>query len=668
MSNVLLAVWLAPLIGAVTLWAFGPQIKARAGILACAAVLVSFAATLYLWSQGAPSAPVLFHPPAMFPGATPPAMPPPPGSGIGIDLPLAVWSEGFRLGLLLDPLTLLWTLIISGIGFLITVYSIGYMEGDRAEARFFAYMNFFVFAMLTLVLSDNFVGLLIGWGLVGVASYLLIGYYIERPSAVAAARKAFILNVVGDVGLLFAVLVIFNHVGQVNYGAVFWPESLQSFDSNTLFLVCASLFVAVAAKSAQVPLHTWLPDAMEGPTPVSALIHAATMVTAGVYLIARCAPLWSASPHAQELAGWIGAITLFLGAILGCVQWDIKRILAYSTMSQIGYMILGVGVGAYSAGVMHFYTHAFFKALMFLTAGLIIHEIGGEQDVRRMGGLARRMPFAYWCMVVGVVAITGVLPVGGFFSKDAILEGTLGHGHTALYAIGVLGAGLTAFYMFRMLFLTFFGEDRFEIEPALLDVEHPVNAEHHAPHVPAWVMRVPVGTLALGVLLSGLAAVDFGRGSAWTALLRGVFPAVTPAEEHLPFSEYVAILITLSVSVLGVAVAYWRYGAPSARVRTVDGIAAESRGIPALLKQKFYFDEAIDAVFVTPAVAFGLAIKELIEPRVIEGLMRDVVWFAAALGSEVRALQNGLVRSYAFLMVGGVLVALAYFAWMGAPR
>jgi NADH-quinone oxidoreductase subunit L len=638
----LLVILLTPLAGALVLWAFGPRIGSRAGIIASLAVLASFAATIVAASPGAAL------------------------TAAGEHVRLVEWIGGITLGLLLDPLTLLWTLIITGVGFLITVYSIGYMEGDPAVARFFAYMNFFVFAMLTLVLSDNFTGLLIGWGLVGVASYLLIGFYIDRPSAVAAARKAFILNVVGDVGLLFAIFVIYNRIGSLDYAQVFTAASVARFAPPELFLVCATLFVAVAAKSAQIPLHTWLPDAMEGPTPVSALIHAATMVTAGVYLIARCAPLYNASPSGQELAAWIGGITLLAGAILGCVQWDIKRILAYSTMSQIGYMVMGVGVGAYSAGVMHFYTHACFKALLFLTAGVIIHELGGEQDVRRMGGLYRRIPFAFWCTLIGIIAITGILPVGGFFSKDAILENTLGTGHVWLYVIGVFSAGLTAFYMFRLLFITFFGEDRTEIDPELLGIEGAVpHAVHHAPAIPAWVMRGPVAILAFATLVCGLVAIPWnGHESPWSAFLQPLFPP-EPSGEHAPFGEQAAILITLGVAVAGMLIAYWRYGAPNASVRSVDGLASEARSIPAVLKHKFYFDEAIQALFVTPVVAFGLAIVEMIEPRVIDGLVRDVVWFVGALGAEVRALQSGFVRSYAFLMVSGVVVALAYYAWLG---
>ncbi|HTD32535.1 MAG TPA: NADH-quinone oxidoreductase subunit L, partial [Candidatus Elarobacter sp.] len=373
-------VWLLPLFGAVLLWALGPQLRSWAGPIGSALVGVSFVATVTLWNDATAA------------GA--------------LHAPLVTWLPGWSFGLQLDKLSLIWSLIITGVGFLIHVYSIGYMDGDRAFARFFAYMNFFVFAMMTLVLSDNVIGLLVGWGLVGLASYFLIGFWFERPSAVAAARKAFVMNVVGDVGIMFAIFYVVAKIGSIGYADVFAHFS-TAFTPRELFLVCLGLFIGCAAKSAQIPLHTWLPDAMEGPTPVSALIHAATMVTAGVYLVARFAPLWSASADARELVGAIGGLTALAGAILGCAQWDIKRILAYSTMSQIGYMIMGVGIGAYDAGVFHFLTHAFFKAQLFLGAGIVIHNLHMEQDVRLMGGLRRRMPFAFVAMLIGVLAICG---------------------------------------------------------------------------------------------------------------------------------------------------------------------------------------------------------------------------------------------------------------------
>src|SRR6201996_7225216 len=494
----LFLIWLVPLFGAVLIWAFGPQLKSWAGPIGSALVGVSFLAALFSWNDAT--------------------------TGAGAHQALFAWLPQFAFGLQWDRIALIWTMIITGVGFLIHVYSIGYMAGEHAFARFFAYLNFFIFAMLTLVLSDNFVGLLVGWGLLGLASYLLIGYYFERPSAVAASRKAFVINVVGDVGILYAVFVIVAKIGAIGYGDVF--SQIAKFTPAELFTGCLGLFIGCAAKSAQVPLHTWLPDAMEGPTPVSALIHAATMVTAGVYLIARCAPLWNASSDARVLVGSIGALTAVTGGILRCGQWDIKRILAYSTMSQIGYMIMGVGVGAYDAGILHFLTHAFFKAQLFLGAGIIIHSLANQQDVRLMGGLRKQMPFAFWAITLGVLSICGIPGFSGFFSKDAVLSGALAHGHPIMYAAGVITAGLTAYYMFRMLFVTFFGSYRGNVDPSELGLRHPelagtsVSAGHHTeedhPHVhaPEWLMQGPVALLMIPTVLIGLLDAG-GENSPW---------------------------------------------------------------------------------------------------------------------------------------------------------
>ncbi len=438
---VLFVIWLLPLLGAIACWAFGPQLKRFAGVAGSAAIAGSFIAALVAWGLATQIS----------------------GSLIGAHQPLFSWLRGFDFGLLLDPLALIWVLIITGVGFLIHLYSVGYMWNDTAIARFFAYMNFFVFAMLTLVLSDNFVGLLVGWGLVGLASYFLIGFWFFKPSAVAAARKAFVMNVVGDVGIMFAIFIIVTKVGSIRFADVF--ANAHALDP-WLFWTCVFLFIGAAAKSAQIPLHTWLPDAMEGPTPVSALIHAATMVTAGVYLVARCAPLWSASHDAQTLVGTVGCLTALAGALLGIAQWDIKRILAYSTMSQIGYMIMGVGVGAFSAGVAHFFTHAFFKACLFLGSGIIIHELSDEQDIRLMGGMRKRTPVAFWAMLSAVLAISGVPGFAGYFSKDQVIYGALEHGYAWMWAVALITAGITAYYMLRLFFVTFLGAYRGGMDPA----------------------------------------------------------------------------------------------------------------------------------------------------------------------------------------------------------
>ncbi|MBV8067618.1 MAG: NADH-quinone oxidoreductase subunit L, partial [Candidatus Eremiobacteraeota bacterium] len=530
----IVALWLLPLAGAVICWAFGPQLRSRAGWLASALVGVSFVLAALSWHDATQNA----------------------GGLLGANRPLLSWMPGFDFGLLLDPLSLVWTFIITGVGFLIVFYSIGYMEGDRAYARFFAYMSFFVFAMLTLVLSDNFVGLLIGWGLVGLASYFLIGFWFDRPSAVAAARKAFVINVVGDVGMMFAIFLIVANAHSIGFGDTF--AAAGAFGSPVLFWICATLAIGAAAKSAQVPLHTWLPDAMEGPTPVSALIHAATMVTAGVYLVARCAPLWNHSSEAQLLVGTVGGVTAVAGAILGTAQWDIKRILAYSTMSQIGYMIMGVGVGAYEGGVAHFFTHAFFKAQLFLGAGLVIHAVANEQDIRKMGGLWRRMPFAFWAMLTAVLSICGVPGFSGFFSKDQVIYGALAHGHPWLYAAGILTAGITAYYMFRLLFVAFLGEYRGGLDTGHL-------------HAPGLIMNAPVAILVIPTVAIGGALMST-PDSPWERFFAPLFGsqmARVPSGAPPAISEGMTSAIVFALVLAGFAIAWWRYARASAQREAV---------------------------------------------------------------------------------------------------
>jgi NADH-quinone oxidoreductase subunit L len=655
-------IWLLPLAGALILWAFGPQLKSFGGPIGAALVGTAFVATLVSWNDATQIS----------------------GSLGGAHASMFSWMPGFAFGLLFDRLALVWTLIITGVGFLIHVYSIGYMAGDRAFARFFAYMNFFVFAMLTLVLSDNFVGLLVGWGLVGLASYFLIGFWFERPTAVAAARKAFVINVVGDVGILFAIIVIVSKVGSIGYGDVFGGAA-RAFTSQELFIVCVAIFIGCAAKSAQVPLQTWLPDAMEGPTPVSALIHAATMVTAGVYLIARCAPLWTASAEARELVGVIGALTAIGGAVLGIAQWDIKRILAYSTMSQIGYMIMAVGVGAFDAGVLHFLTHAFFKAELFLGAGIIIHNLANEQDVRRMGGLRKQMPFAFVAILVGVLAICGIPGFSGYFSKDAVLYETLLAGHPVLYAIGVLTAGITAYYMFRLLFVTFLGQYRGNVDLSDLGIRHPELAgtaggsaqlaheadEHedhgagHAAHAPAWIMSAPVALLIPFSIGIGWLAIG-GEQSPWRTFFAPVFPhATASAETVAAIPELASGLIVLAVVAVGIALAYLRYGTKAALTDSVARLRAETVKMPPVLANAYYFDAAIDALVVKPAVEAGRFFGTIVDPVVIDGGVREVAHSATWFGHLFRSFQTGLVRGYALYIVFGVACFVVYYAVIG---
>ncbi len=652
----LFVIWLLPLAGAIACWAFGPQLRRNAGWLGSAAIALAFVATLFSWSAGRQSS-------AMATGA---------------HQTLFSWLPGFDFGLLLDPLSLIWVLIITGVGFLIHLYSVGYMHGDNAIARFFAYLNFFVFAMLTLVLSDNFVGLLVGWGLVGLASYFLIGFWFEKPSAVAAARKAFVINVVGDVGIMFAIFVLFAKIGSLGFGDVFANAgSLGPW----LIVVCVALFIGAAAKSAQIPLHTWLPDAMEGPTPVSALIHAATMVTAGVYLVARCWPLWNASADAQLLVGTIGGLTALLGALLGIAQWDIKRILAYSTMSQIGYMIMGVGIGAYQAGVAHFFTHAFFKACLFLGSGIIIHQLSDEQDIRLMGGLRKRMPFVFWCMLAAVFAICGIPGFAGFFSKDLVIYGTLQHGHPWLYAVGIATAGITAYYMFRLFFVTFLGTYRGALDPTQVGISRsdlkgqPVHGHvepgsseprgAHPAHAPAWIMNVPVGVLGFFSIVAGYVLIG-GENSPWSTFFAHTFASelvVTPA-----ISEGLTTGIVLICVLAGIAVAYSRYATKTALADAPARLAHESAHLPALLTNRYYFDDAIEWLFVRSSQLLGTAFGRFVDPHVIDGAVRETVFSSRWLGTLVRSFQTGLVRAYAIIVVFGAACFIAYYALAGGAR
>jgi NADH-quinone oxidoreductase subunit L len=645
-------IWLLPLLGALLCWAFGPQLKRFAGVLGTAVIGGSFIAAIASWGIATQVS----------------------GPQLGGQQPLFSWLQGFDFGLLLDPLALIWVLIITGVGFLIHLYSVGYMWNDNAIARFFAYLNFFVFAMLTLVLSDNFVGLLVGWGLVGLASYFLIGFWFFKPSAVAAARKAFVMNVVGDVGIMFAVFIIVAKVGSIRFADVFAnPHALDPW----LFWTCVFLFIGAAAKSAQLPLHTWLPDAMEGPTPVSALIHAATMVTAGVYLVARCAPIWSASHDAQTLVGAVGALTALAGALLGVAQWDIKRILAYSTMSQIGYMIMGVGVGAFSAGVAHFFTHAFFKACLFLGSGIIIHELADEQDIRLMGGMRKRTPVAFWSMAAAVLAIIGFPGFAGYFSKDQVIFGALEHGYLWMWAIGLITAAITAYYMLRLFFVTFLGEYRGNMKPADVGIESEVAGsgaaiahETHEPHAedqghaPAWIMAVPVAILGVFSFVAGY--IMIGPGSPWAQFFDRSF-----AHETLPpttISEGVTTALAVLMLIVGGAVAFSRYATRAALADAPARLKRESETLPAILVRLYYWDDLIDWLFVRPSQKLGQFFGQWLDPHFVDGVVREIVLTNRFLGALVRSFQTGLLRAYALIIVFGAACFAVYYALEGAMR
>ena len=589
-----------------------------------------------------------------------------------------------QLSILVDPLSVFMILIVSGVSTLIHLYSISYMDKDRGFARYFAYLNFFVFSMLLLVLAGNFLLLIVGWAFVGAASYLLISFWYRRTTATRAGIKAFVINVLGDVGLVLGTYFIFKHTHTLDFLQTFHAAG-QVFTHNEADLVagCILLLVGAFAKSAQIPLHTWLPDAMEGPTPVSALIHAATMVTAGVYLIARMHVLFELAPIAQDVGAVVGATTLFVAGTIGLVQTDIKRVIAYSTMSQIGYMIMGVSVGAYAAGLFHLMTHAFFKALLFMAAGSIIGAMGGEQSLNRMGGFRKAMPFTFGCFIIGGLALSGVPPFSGFFSKDEILlvTGELGGWHWALYAIGYIGAFLTAVYTFRMIFRAFYGDPvpearELELEshpPHLHHAEHPTNpatgeledldvgfpGPTHAIAERALPMKVAMSILAVGSVGLGLLQipnVDFVIDD----FLRPSFAGSAVYETHTKDGLMAFGLILGTVlGLAGIALA-WRVWV--ARPGTAAKLQARWHAVYELLVHKWWFDELIDGLIVRPMSTAGRFAAGTFERAVVEGgLIDGTVSVVRAGSAAVRAVQSGLVRYYAAALVLGVAAIGLYF-------
>jgi len=589
-----------------------------------------------------------------------------------------------QLSILVDPLSVFMILIVSGVSTLIHLYSISYMDKDRGFARYFAYLNFFVFSMLLLVLAGNFLLLIVGWAFVGAASYLLISFWYRRTTATRAGIKAFVINVLGDVGLVLGTYFIFKHTHTLDFLQTFHAAG-QVFTHNEADLVagCILLLVGAFAKSAQIPLHTWLPDAMEGPTPVSALIHAATMVTAGVYLIARMHVLFELAPIAQDVGAVVGATTLFVAGTIGLVQTDIKRVIAYSTMSQIGYMIMGVSVGAYAAGLFHLMTHAFFKALLFMAAGSIIGAMGGEQSLNRMGGFRKAMPFTFGCFIIGGLALSGVPPFSGFFSKDEILlvTGELGGWHWALYAIGYIGAFLTAVYTFRMIFRAFYGDPvpearELELEshpPHLHHAEHPTNpatgeledldvgfpGPTHAIAERALPMKVAMSILAVGSVGLGLLQipnVDFVIND----FLRPSFAGSAVYETHTKDGLMAFGLILGTVlGLAGIALA-WRVWV--ARPGTAAKLQARWHAVYELLVHKWWFDELIDGLIVRPMSTAGRFAAGTFERAVVEGgLIDGTVSVVRAGSAAVRAVQSGLVRYYAAALVLGVAAIGLYF-------
>jgi NADH-quinone oxidoreductase subunit L len=621
---------LAPLAGTLAITLAGTRISRRnAGWLSTASVAVAFAGAI--WSFVALSQRDSFERSQVWSAYT--------------------WLQAgsFKVGLsvLVDPLSTMMMLIVSGVGLLIVLYSVGYMDGDDEERRYFAYMAFFVFSMLMLVEGGNLLLLLVGWGLVGLSSYLLIGFWHERPEAVAAAKKAFVMNAIGDATMALAFFVIIAHAGSLDFVPAFNLVAGGGLSSTATNLVALGLLGGAVAKSAQIPLQTWLPDAMEGPTPVSALIHAATMVTAGVYLIARTHPIFEAAPTVQLVAAGIGALTLLVAGLVALVQTDIKRVIAYSTMSQIGYMFVGVGLGAYANGMFHLMTHAFFKALLFMTAGLVIHALSGEQDIRNMRGIGQLMPWTRWAFLAGALALVGVPPFAGFFSKDPIVANALASGWEGwlIWVAALTGAFLTGLYTFRLYFVVFPGE------PSPFVREH--HHAHHGKEGP-WTMLVPVGVLTVLSVVGGwIQFVPF-----WTPIthwLDTVAPTLASAEPT-NWKEGISSVLAVALGLAGLFLAWLLYAAPERRL-SVPRVPS----LQQLLEHKFYFDELYDVLFYRPAVALARWSRADVEEPIVLAAGPDIAETTQEIGRGARLLQTGLLRTYALALAGGLAILAVVF-------
>jgi NADH-quinone oxidoreductase subunit L len=614
-------VWLVialPLAGAAILLLAGRRTNSWGHLLGCLAALASFAAGVVLFVDmlGRHAEDRIVHE-ALFSWV--------PVAGLQVDF-----------GLQLDALSMCFVLLITGVGSLIHIYSVGYMAEDPERRKFFAYLNLFLAAMLLLVLADNYLGLYVGWEGVGLASYLLIGFWAHKPSAATAAKKAFVVNRVGDMGLAIALMVMFAYIGSISFAAVF--SAAPQLGEGTLTAIGLLLLLAACGKSAQVPLQSWLGDAMEGPTPVSALIHAATMVTAGVYLIVRSGPVFDLAPTAQLGVVIVGAVTLLFGAIVGCAKDDIKKALAASTMSQIGYMVLAAGLGpaGYAFAIMHLLTHGFFKAGLFLGAGSVMHAMNDEVDMRRYGGLRKAVPITFATFGLGYLAIIGVPPLAGFFSKDGIIEAALGAGGLKGPILGgaaILGAGITAFYMTRVMLMTFFGEKRWA------DDVHP----HEAPRVMTW----PMILLAVGSVASGGFFAIGGTLQHWLE------PVVGAHEEAHATPVWMATTVILVVVAAGIAIAYRMYG-----MRAVPEEIPAGSALTVAARQDLYGDAFNEGAFMRPGQLLTEGLVE-IDDDAVDGAANGLAALVGRVSDGFRQLQTGFARSYALSMLGGAALVVA---------
>ncbi len=576
-------------------------------------------------------------------------------------------TVGFRI----DPLSIIMCLVVTGVGFLIHVYSVGYMHNDEGYPRYFTYLNLFVFMMLILVTANNILLMFVGWEGVGLCSYLLIGFWFRKDSAANAGKKAFIVNRIGDFGFLLGIFLLFVSLGDhgvwtLNYGEVQKNAHLLSASAATLITLL--FFIGATGKSAQLPLYIWLPDAMEGPTPVSSLIHAATMVTAGVYMVARLNFLYSMAPQIMFLVALVGVLTAIFSASIGLAQNDIKRVLAYSTVSQLGYMFVGVGVGAYAAGIFHLMTHAFFKGLLFLGAGSVIHAMSGEQDMRKMGGLRKKIPITYWTFVFACVAIAGVPGFSGFFSKDEILWKAFSAGgpYLIIWAIAAIAAGMTAFYMFRLLFGTFHGECR-----ASEEVKHHIHESPKVMTIPLMILAglsVVGGYVGVPHILGGANRIEqflepvFGGAGEHTALAGGGLNIISQAFASegaggAGSAEMTLMILSVVIAFIGIYIAYRLYiKNPEIPKRFVERFS----GLHRVVYNKYFVDEIYGAIFVRGLFGLGTVLKSFFDEIVIDGTINGVAALLGWAGSLLRRVQSGYVQGYAFAMIVGAIIVIGY--------
>jgi NADH-quinone oxidoreductase subunit L len=546
---------------------------------------------------------------------------------------------------LIDPLSVVMCLIITGVGFLIHVYSIGYMRGDRGFARYFCFLNLFIFAMLNLVLADNFLLMFLGWEGVGLCSYLLIGFWYEKKFTGNAANKAFFVNRIGDAGFITALFFIFANFSSLNFDSVFMQISSSPVNVTLMTTIALLLFVGATGKSAQIPLYVWLPDAMAGPTPVSALIHAATMVTAGVYMIARCSIIYVLSPFAMDTVLFIGTVTALVAATIALAQNDIKKILAYSTISQLGYMFMAMGVGAFSAGIFHLTTHAFFKALMFLAAGSVIHAMHEEQDITKMGGLKNKLKVTFLTFLMGGIAISGIPPFSGFFSKDEILMSAYANGKYFYFVIGLLTAFLTAFYIFRLIALTFFGNPRYN------------ESEMH-PHESPKIMTVPLIILAFLSVIGGFLGLPemFGKNLIEHFLLPVFAHSEALLTEHsLTSSTEITLMLVSAVVAVAAAIISYRL------FSRLYGIPKFAQGaLYRAMENKYYVDEFYDFIIVKPVLSLSNFLYSKSDLKVIDGIVNGTGKVFTYLSSDWRKIQTGVVQDYAVISIAGIIAIIVY--------